>query len=180
MYRESLLGVALASTLAELGSVCHLTEGQKEQLWDIFDAAMDRTLADVPVMSQVRVFAPPPSLLAESSDSGCGGGDAAPLSTTPKRMMFPAPTAPPAAEASVVPRCNVVDDGTTYPVYRAHDGMWTILLKGPTVEVKDGSGCSETIHLDYLKVHLKDVAATETAGATSSTSMVATGKKRRR
>ncbi|ORC93169.1 uncharacterized protein TM35_000024950 [Trypanosoma theileri] len=194
MYRESLLGVALASTLSELESVCSLSERQKEQLWDIFDQAMDRTLAEAPVTSQVRVVSPFPlsregknrtDTAGSSTAAGAGNnsnnnnmgensGVVTSLSTAPKRMMFPAPAGMRDADLSAPLHCDVLDDGTTFPVYRAHDGVWTILLKDPTVEVRDGTGHAETIRLDYLKVNLKDVSLTDTAKTQTA------GKKRRR
>ncbi|KAF8288961.1 hypothetical protein TcBrA4_0003620 [Trypanosoma cruzi] len=162
MYRESLFGVALAATLAELDSVCCLSEGQKEELWDIFDIAMERALAESPVTSQVRVFSPSPSIRERNNrmDGDGGGVAAAPaaLSTKPTRMVFPANSLPQCSPTASLACCGVLDEGVTYPVYRVHDGMWTILLKDPTVEVRDGAGRSEKIHLDYLKVHLRDVS----------------------
>ncbi|RNF17183.1 transcription factor IIa-like protein [Trypanosoma conorhini] len=176
MYRESLLGVALAATLAELESVCCLSEGQKEELWDIFDVAMDRTLAESPVTSQLRVFAPAPSVHKKKKTSVDGGGDgaAAELSTRPTKMMFPCVSLPPSSPATSLSCCDVLDDGVAYPVYRVKDDIWTIILKAPTLEVKDGAGNCETIYLDYLKVHLKDVQ-----GKAGPKNTVA-GKKRKR
>ena len=36
--------------------------------------------------------------------------------------------------------------------------MWTVLLKDPTVVVRDEFGKSEKMQLDYLKVRLKDIS----------------------
>ncbi|RNF11847.1 hypothetical protein TraAM80_00682 [Trypanosoma rangeli] len=176
MFRESLFGVALAATLAELESVCFLSEGQKEELWDIFDIAMDRTLAESPVTSQLRVFSPAPAI--NKRQTRMGGNDgvevSAELSTKPTKMMFPFVALPPSSPATSLPRCDVLNDGVAYPIYRVKDGIWTILLKSPTLEVKDGAGKCETIYLDYLKVHLKDVQPKEGPKKTAA------GKKRKR
>nr|CCC93640.1 conserved hypothetical protein [Trypanosoma congolense IL3000] len=162
MYRESLLGVALGATLAELESVCRLTEGQKQYLWEVFDIAMDRTLAEAPVTSQVRVFTSPPTNTGVMADNAVGRaaaeGDSVTdtrLLTSPARVEFPSA----ATAVQTTPNsCTVLSDEVTYPVYRVKDGLWTILLKDPTLELTDVTGSRESIQLDYLKVYLKDVA----------------------
>lgn len=58
MYRESLLGTALAITLEEIAP--HLNEGQRERVWQVFDQTMEECLAEVPMMTRVIVNVPPP------------------------------------------------------------------------------------------------------------------------
>lgn len=62
MYRETLLGLAMAATLHELSSTQQLTEGQKEHLWRVFDESMEKCVAEAPLMTRVNVRAPLPSL----------------------------------------------------------------------------------------------------------------------
>ncbi|CBH15504.1 transcription factor IIa, putative [Trypanosoma equiperdum] len=176
MYRESLLGVALGATLAELESDCLLTEGQKQQLWEIFDIAMDRTLAEAPVRSQVRVRTSAPSLVGHATlggESGLSSIDAPTLSTRPAEMEFPLPPSEVTHTVATTP-CDVLDEEVLYPVYRVKDGMWTILLKDPILELTDATGSTETIRLDYLKVYLKEVVSR------SATSVSASSRKKRK
>ncbi|KAH8611672.1 hypothetical protein ERJ75_000969400 [Trypanosoma vivax] len=184
MYRESLLGVAFSATLAELECTCNLSESQKQQLWELFDIAMDQTLSEVSVRTEVRVFTSPPSLLdtgapgAEPSSSAGGNQNGekhtgGPLSTKPPGLTFPITQV---TQAPVVAPCKIADSGLAYPVYRAHDGMWTILLKNTILEVIDATGVTETIHLDYLKVHLKEILP----GMDGRRQTTISGKKRKR
>lgn len=157
MYRESLAGLALAATIEELSGSIALTEAQKESMWVVLDRTMEKCLAEAPVMSQVRVTCPPPSLydllppVPERSqavhitdDQGAEGDEAAPTV-----QMVP----------DVSADCDIA-----FPVYRLVGDMWTILLKNPTVEVRDEFGAEEKFQLDYLKVYLKDTVASATGG----------------
>lgn len=64
MYRESLVGMALAITLEEIGA--KLTEGQQERIWQVFDKTMTECLAEVPLMTRVQVKVRPPTSISNS------------------------------------------------------------------------------------------------------------------
>ncbi|KPA79878.1 hypothetical protein ABB37_04950 [Leptomonas pyrrhocoris] len=172
MYRETILGLALASTLAEMNP--RLTARQEKEIWRVFDASMVSAVAEAPLMSHVSVHVPPPSSVA-------GGGMAA-VSTAAPQLYVPAQAVEatedvtPLATADVEQQHTLAasspspaveapfdDSNIAFPVYRVCDGVWTVLLKDPTVVVRDESGKSEQMQLDYLKVCLKDISATSGA-----------------
>lgn len=64
MYRESLLGTALAITLEELAA--NLNEGQRERIWQVFDRTMNECLLEAPLMTRVQVRIRPPTSLSET------------------------------------------------------------------------------------------------------------------
>ncbi|KPI88200.1 hypothetical protein ABL78_2704 [Leptomonas seymouri] len=182
MYRESIIGLALAATLAEMNP--RLTARQEEEVWRIFDTSMTASVAEAPLMSHVSVQVPPPSSVA-------GGGMTA-VSTALPQLYIPAhssettgdmvpieapgvepPDAPATPSPSLALEAPFDDSHIAFPVYRNCDGVWTVLLKDPTVVVRDGSGKSEKMQLDYLKVCLKDISARPGAAK-------ARGTKRRR
>lgn len=161
MYRESLTGLALAATLAEIQPP--LTQRQEEEMWRIFDLAMEAAVAEAPLMSHLTVRTPLPS-------ADGGGGYAAitaaapplhvpaasPPSTQEAAGTQPAPPPQTPAEEAAAP---FDDSNIAFPVYRLVDKEWTLLLKDPTVEVRDEHGVTETIQLDYLRVRLHDLNA---------------------
>lgn len=64
MYRESLLGTALAITLEEIAA--NLNEGQRERIWKVFDQTMNECLSEAPLMTRVQVRVRPPTSLTDS------------------------------------------------------------------------------------------------------------------
>ncbi|GET93105.1 hypothetical protein, conserved [Leishmania tarentolae] len=161
MYRQSIAGLALAASLAEIQPA--LTPRQEEEIWRVFDAAMQATVADAPLMSHISVQTPPPSSVG-------GGGYTAVTSTAPG--LYVAASAEDGSEINAEKRTvgkptaesedgeNPFEDShIAFPVYRLVDDEWTLLLKDPTVVVRNELGVSEKIQLDYLRVRLKDVGA---------------------
>lgn len=183
MYRESILGLALAATLAEINP--RLTPQQEEEVWRVFDASMEVSAAEAPLMSHVAVHVPPPSAVAGggmtavstpipqfhiSAEQGCSEASA-PSTVTGQREPPPTPatanteasadTPASTAASPPLPRTTEApfdDSRIAFPVYRICDGVWTVLLKDPTVVVRDEFGKSEKMQLDYLKVRLKDIS----------------------
>lgn len=225
MYRESLIGLALSATLAEMSSSHALTDAQTQQLWNVFDRCMDICLNEAPTTSRVTVRA---SLPAASPATRCSrnveadnhyrecdtipscsvpsrgggsdmhiteevGGETAgdsfraaddvsvcrdestndhgtecPIDTSTRDTPLPHETSrtyphdDTCAASSTMrdlackERIIVDDDNINFPVYRCYDGLWTILLKDPVVEVRDEYGIEESIQLDYLKVYIKE------------------------
>lgn len=149
MYRDSLLGMALASALAELSD--QLTKQQEAALWRVFDETMDACVMEAPLLSQVTVTVPPPTSFDAS-------GTPPPLH---RRADGRSPTPPAVEEEQRGDRGEEAiafdDRQIAFPVYRCVDGVWTILMKNPTVVVRNEQGCSESVQLDYLKVYLKEV-----------------------
>ncbi|KAG5489920.1 hypothetical protein JKF63_00037 [Porcisia hertigi] len=162
MYRQSIPGLALAAALAEIQPA--LTSRQEEELWRVFDAAMQASVAEAPLMSHISVHSPPPSSV--------GGGGYAALTSIASELYVP-PDAECGSSASVAEQVEersveasqeegeapFDDSHIAFPVYRLVDDEWTLLLKDPTVVVRNELGASEKIQLDYLRVHLKDVGA---------------------
>lgn len=155
MYRESLLGLALSATLEEMAASSSLTEGQKESIWGVFDATMDKCLAELPMMTRITVRAPPP----EMPDASTFAGTSRHLITDPSVRISEAENLNMREEGVTAPR-DCLGEGLGFPVYRCLDGVWTLILKDPTVEVRDEYGAVEAVRLDYLKVYLKGTAAT--------------------
>ncbi|KAK7196723.1 transcription factor IIa [Novymonas esmeraldas] len=170
MYRQSIPGLALAAALAELQPA--LTARQEEDVWRIFDSAMQSTVAEAPLMSHIAVESPPPSSVS-------GGGGLAVVSQAPAEFYVPAAaedaggeddSRPRGAESASAPEVDGDEDGTAaavpfddsdiaFPVYRLVDDEWTLLLKDPTVVVRNELGVTEKMQLDYLRVRLKDIGA---------------------
>lgn len=161
MYRQSIAGLALAAALAEIQPA--LTPRQEEEIWRVFDAAMQAAVADAPLMSHISVQTPPPSSV--------GGGGYAAVTSTASELYVPAGAEDGGGmdveERAVGKPTAASQDGETpfedshiaFPVYRLVDDEWTLLLKDPTVVVRNELGVSEKIQLDYLRVRLKDVGA---------------------
>ncbi|CAC9548804.1 transcription factor IIa [Leishmania donovani] len=161
MYRQSIAGLALAAALAEIQPA--LTPRQEEEIWRVFDAAMQTAVADAPLMSHISVQTPPPSSV--------GGGGYAAVTSTASELYVPASAEDGGGidveERAVGKPTATSRDGETpfedshiaFPVYRLVDDEWTLLLKDPTVVVRNELGVSEKIQLDYLRVRLKDIGA---------------------
>lgn len=186
MYRESLLGTALAITLEEIAP--HLNEGQRERVWQVFDQTMEECLAEVPMMTRVTVTVPPPlsasltkaariepasevstlvtaatgtTTTEEGNNSTSESLDplASSLPQSPHPTNATSTSSSSAAALSLRELADVVDDPhMAFPVYRCVDGRWTILLKDPEVRVRDESGREDVVQLDYLKVYLQELA----------------------
>ncbi|CCW59930.1 unnamed protein product [Phytomonas sp. EM1] len=157
MYRESLLGVALAATLEEISEKHPLTREQKEHLWRIFDETMDSCLSEVPVMSRICVKMPS----GRASAAPVAGEQQGPEGRSSEEGPAECPQegAPPTTSQAACESSSRVgeeEDATVFPVYRMIDGLWTILLKDPIVQVRDEFGTETEVQLDYLKVYLKD------------------------
>ncbi|CCW67097.1 unnamed protein product [Phytomonas sp. Hart1] len=151
MYRESLLGVALSATLEEISEKHPLTRDQMDHLWRIFDETMDSCLSEVPLMSRINVKVP--ALMGPTGGKASSGLPAALVSAEPGPEETPSPS--PLADRESAWQIEE-DDATVFPVYRMVDGLWTILLKDPIVQVRDEFGTEAEVRLDYLKVYLKD------------------------
>ncbi|KAG5465340.1 hypothetical protein CUR178_00042 [Leishmania enriettii] len=161
MYRQSIPGLALAAALAEIQPP--LTARQEEEIWSVFDATMQAAVADAPLMSHISVQTPPPSSV--------GGGGYTAVTSVASELYVPA-GAEDGCGTDVAARtggkptaasqgCGALldDSEIAFPVYRLVDDEWTLLLKDPTVEVRNELGVSEKIQLDYLRVRLKDLGA---------------------
>jgi hypothetical protein len=177
MYRESILGLALAATLAEMHP--RLTARQEEEVWRIFDASMEVSVAAAPLMSHVAVHIPPPSSVAGGgmtavstampqiyipAQASCDPTDATEEAVAPVPTNTEEPQAAAASSTLPSPSCAAPfdDRNIAFPVYHLCDGVWTILLKDPTVIVRDEFGKSEKMQLDYLRVRLKDITSKST------------------
>ncbi|CAM43804.1 conserved hypothetical protein [Leishmania braziliensis MHOM/BR/75/M2904] len=166
MYRESIAGLALAAALAEIQPA--LTPRQEEAIWRVFNAAVQAAVADAPLMSHISVQTPPPSSV--------GGGGYAAVTSVTSELYVPAGAEDGSkidVEERAVGKSTAApqeggapfdDSHIAFPVYRLVDDEWTLLLKDPTVVVRNELGVSEKIQLDYLRVRLKDIGAQ--AGAT--------------
>lgn len=181
MYRESLLGTALAITLQEIAP--QLNAGQKARLWQLFDETMKETLQEVPVMTRVEISVPPPISLDSppSKLKDLAVPSAIPLLVTPPSTgrteraasdvpstvsaldplahRDPASASSSSSSPALQELSTILNDSQlTFPIYRKVDGMWTLLLKDPEVLVRDEFGKSEKLKLDYLKVYLQECA----------------------
>ncbi|KAG5463869.1 hypothetical protein LSCM1_00042 [Leishmania martiniquensis] len=178
MYRQSIPGLALAAALAEIQPA--LTARQEEEIWSVFDAAMQAAVADAPLMSRISVHTPPPA-------SADGGGYVA-VTPVASELYVPADAEEgcgadgaegiggKSSSASQSYGALLDDSDIAFPVYRLVDDEWTLLLKDPTVEVRNELGVSEKIQLDYLRVRLKDIGAR--SGATQAKQSRALLKRR--
>lgn len=157
MYRETLIAASLANALEELRPALELSDEQVDQIWSTFDRTMSETLSGVPPSSTITVSTKPPgnasknmgrlpsALLKERGEGEVGGAS-------------PSPAAPGAAvESSLSTVAHLATPDIQFPLYRIHDGVWTIVLKDPTVTIQTGRR-SETIQLDYLKCYIRDAS----------------------
>lgn len=149
MYRETLLGSALSAVLEEAGA--SLSESHKQHLWKLFDETMEECLSEAPVMTQIHVSTPAKRPIVVPAEQ--------PQLVTESSAVARQP------EGSSVTSSDVLtDDGTEFPVYRLVDDLWTVLLKDPEVTVRDELGHERKLHLDYLKVQLREENAKAAAG----------------
>lgn len=153
MYRETLLGVALAGALDELRPSLQLTDEQCKIIWQEFDRSYDEVLREAPPKTKIQV----------SSSSVTGGSSAvvegSNLQSSMNADAIPADGTPAASSGEV--RVELVSPSVQFPVYRVVDGIWTIVLKDVEVKVDGGHGNVEKIKLDYLKCFLKDGYTTQ-------------------
>jgi hypothetical protein len=131
MYRETLSAAALASALDELRSATNFSDQQIAQIWATFDRTMDETLNEVPSDCHMTIHTKPPTRDASTSSS-----------TAPEQDLR-------------TPPVGLASQSLEFPLYRIHDGMWTVILKNPSVTIRTPKR-TETIELDYLKCCLKD------------------------
>ncbi|CUG91237.1 Hypothetical protein, putative [Bodo saltans] len=139
MYRETLNAAALACALDELRSATNLSDKQIAQIWSTFDRTMDETLNEVPSDCQMTIHTAPPTTREGNN-----------ASTTTVTTSSSAETTTPS-----IPAVELASPSLEFPLYRIHDGMWTVILKDPSVTIRT-SKRTETIQLDYLKCYLKD------------------------
>ena len=143
MHRETMVGLALASALAELeeeGKVV-LNAKQREAVWVVFDESMDCALEEVPTGCIAKVYT-----------------SAAAKSEKRSEIKSPEPRIPTDQDESVAPAVSVADVNDQFPLYRKIDGLTTLVLKDPEVVVAKRNGEEERIKLDFLTVRIKDVS----------------------
>lgn len=159
MYRETLLGIALANALEEMQPTLQLTEEQQKTIWRSFETSFQQVLSDAPKASRLIIRSRP---LSDSEAGGGGEGDIPRVQPTrPSTIIMEPPCASPSVsvDSSMDASQRVVGLAAPqleFPVYRVVDGVWTIVLKNVDVCIQDGGGKQETIQLDFLKCLIRD------------------------
>lgn len=146
MYRETLLGVALANAMEELQPILQLSDEQRKTVWNMFDKSFAQVLAEAPRESRMTVRSQPPR--AELST-----GDSEPIVVGDDGSTNEGHTpSDPHTEAVV----GLTSEETAFPLYRVTDGLWTIVLKDVEIQMEDGTGRRESMPVDFLKCTLKE------------------------
>ena len=149
MYRNTVLGTALATTLEQFDGegAQALTEEQKAAIWEAFDIEFETMLKEVPPEFTATIRCPKPEPpTKQSSDKTNSKG-----------------------KTDIVRRADV-----EYPLYRCVDGKWTIVLQNPTVTLTGDGGeySKETFKLDFLTIEAEQAmlrtAPTAKRGRTSA------------
>lgn len=164
MYRDTLLGKAVNAAIEEAACDFALKEDQKKVLLQLFDRAMDESLAQENALStvyvQTKVELPrgvesmwnkKPTSSAPVREAS-GAADAASLLT----LVTP-PQEETRGNAQVVPASAALRSSSlSFPLYRCTDGIWTIILKDPDLVVRHPTGEARKLSVDYLRLYIKD------------------------
>jgi hypothetical protein len=134
MYRETILGGALATALEQLQH-CRLTEDQLRIIWQAFDQSFEEALRDAPIKTRIIVKTKKP-----------GNHSTSPQIASSAKVPH----------AGALSEAGLAGEDLQLPVYRSVDGVLTLVLKDAEVTILNPGKAEETVHVDYLKCYLKE------------------------